>query len=550
MRSLFPSLKGVVDMISSARQAIACILLIWPTIICAQSQIAPDKSSHGTVSGKVTHKDNGVSGVTVGLNFVEEYRQRSSRNKAVTDESGNYRITNVPPGSYEVAVSMLGYVAVSGSRGLRKPVIIGKGETVENVDFAVVRGGVITGKITDADGRPVVEMEVEIDPVRMGDGYIRPGVRTDDRGVYRAFGLLPGQYKVSAGNDERTGSLEPWRRVEYKLTYHPAVTDPQQATVIEVGEGAEVSDIDITLGRSAVRYSASGRIVNGETGQPVAGANYGVYILRKDYEGSHSGGLTTNNQGEFKLHNLIPGTYAINVEPPPNSDWRVDPVPFKIVDQDVTGLVFKTSKGATVSGVIGLDEAEGKPLPKMARYQIHAHVSSPTGRGSNSLASINPDGSFRLSGLQAGMVSFWLVNSDRLQVVEVERQGVVSPRGIEIKELENVTGVRVLVNYANGSIHGTIKFATGALPPDKRFHLTLMRVSSDQYSRSVHNNPTIDARGQFIVEGLLPGTYEVKAFVVPLDAFPGPNTKLPQTSQQVIVTNGNVSNVTLTMPQN
>lgn len=538
-------------MLSSARQAIACILLIWPTIIFAQSQTAPDKSDLATISGRVTHKDNGVSGVTVGLILLDEHRQSSSRQKAITDEDGNYRITNVAPGSYDVAVSLPAYVAASGSRGLRKPIVIVKGETVENVDFAIARGGVITGKVTDSDGRPLIEMEVNVTPTRIEVGAaMRSGIRTDDRGIYRAFGLTPGKYMVSAGMDERSSIGSPWMRAEYKLTYHPAGADPSQATIVEVTEGGEATNVDITLNRGSVRYSASGRIVDGETGQPIAGAHYGVQVLDQNYEGSHSGGMVTSDQGVFRLQNLAPGNYAILVEPPSNSDWRVESGRFKIVDQDISGLVFKTSKGASISGVVVLDEAEGKPLPNMARYQMHAYISGARGRGANRNASINADGSFRISGLPSGVVNFWLVNADRLQVVEVERQGIASGRGIEVKELEQITGVRVVVNYANGIVRGTVKLPNGSLSPNQRIHVNLRRVGDELNMWAVNSTPAVDGRGQFVTERLVPGTYEVRAYLLPSDMSSYPNTKIPETSQQVVVTNGNASTVTLTFPQN
>src|SRR5688572_24386191 len=98
-------------MISSARQAIACILLLWPTIIFAQSQTVADKESNGSVSGTVTVKGDAVSGVVVGLISMEQRFQRPTPLKATTDEEGKYHINNVRPGPYELTVSSLTYVA-------------------------------------------------------------------------------------------------------------------------------------------------------------------------------------------------------------------------------------------------------------------------------------------------------------------------------------------------------------------------------------------------------------------------------------------------------
>ena len=79
--------------------------------------------------------------------------------KATTDHDGFYRIANVPPGSYEVAPSAPAFRATSDNQRA-KTVVVGEDENVEGINFSLVRGGVITGKVTDADGRPVILQQV------------------------------------------------------------------------------------------------------------------------------------------------------------------------------------------------------------------------------------------------------------------------------------------------------------------------------------------------------------------------------------------------------
>ena len=143
-------------MVSSSRQIIVRVLLLLSVIASANAQSA-DKSSSSTISGKVTIGGKGVAGMVVGL--ADEIPSASihiTNLKAVTDEDGNYQIRNVPPGSYKVLVAALTYVQNDGPAR----VIIGKNEAAENVDVTLVRGGVITGKVIDADGRPVLEEEI------------------------------------------------------------------------------------------------------------------------------------------------------------------------------------------------------------------------------------------------------------------------------------------------------------------------------------------------------------------------------------------------------
>ena len=146
-------------MVPSARQAIACILLVFGAAIFIRSQTVPAKGPTATISGKVTLKSNGkgLPGIVVGLRLMESSNQRTARQKTVTDEQGNYRLSNVPPGNYEVVAVAPVFI---GEDGRSKTLLITKDETIENIDFTLVRGGVITGRVTDSDGHPIVEEEV------------------------------------------------------------------------------------------------------------------------------------------------------------------------------------------------------------------------------------------------------------------------------------------------------------------------------------------------------------------------------------------------------
>ncbi len=518
-------------------------------VICgfAQSQTLSDKSATATITGKVTIKGEGVAGIVVGLNNLIQDEVRSSRNRTTTDEDGNYRLTNIQPGRYEVIVASPTHVPTPGTN-TRKPLIINKGETVENIDFALVRGGVITGRVTDSEGRPVIEIEVSISPVEMTyNPTMRSGVLTDDRGVYRAFGLPPGKYKVFAGHEDRNTFGNSWLRASLKLTYHPAVSDASQAPIIEVTEDSETANVDITMGRGSVKYTASGRIVDGETGKPLGGVRYGIYRF-EGKGGSSTSGQMANSEGEFRVPNLTPGKYAVTAQSASDGDWQVEPVYFEVVDEDVTGLIVKTSKGGSASGVIVLEGGDSRAIPNPEKTIISAQVMFDRQfREGFRRGKVNADGSFRIDGLPAGRLSLYFSSVDnRFQLVRVERDGIPQAQGMEIKNLEQVTGLRVVVSYANGTIRGVIKFPTGSLPAEARLSAMLKRTGDDP-NNSFINAAEVDSRGQFIFERVLPGNYEVTATVYYPGPPTGPTPKIPPATQQVVVTNGNVSNVTLTL---
>jgi protocatechuate 3,4-dioxygenase beta subunit len=494
-------------MLSSTRQAIACILCIFTTAILAQSQTASVKELTSTVSGRVTVKDKPLQGVVVSLRLNDRYERRTFTSyKARTDVNGEYRITNVPAGNYLIVPLAPAFVTDDEPRFL----IVNKAETIEHVDFALIRGAAITGKVIDADGRPVVEQDVQLFPVTNNVmGRIPPGgqAETDDRGVYRIYGLRPGSYKVGVGAGD-DGAYGGYKAAFYKRIYHPSTGDITQATVIELSEGGEASNVDITVGRTMNTFTATGRIID-EAGQPVANVSYGVVqYITPNHTSSNSNGAVTNSRGEFKLDNLLPGKYAIFIRPGPTSNWNAEQTPFEIVDEDVTGLVVKTKKGATVSGVVVLEGADDKAAAELLRRSmLSAQVTAPNSeRPSFGWTQIGADGSFTISGLAFGTANFNIPSSTRFRIVRVERGGVVQPRGVEIKEGEPVTGVRIVVNFGNVSLRGVIELIGGTLPPNANFYVYLRNTADDPMHGSPQVSADVDARGQFVVEGLLPGT--------------------------------------------
>src|SRR5206468_1836591 len=82
------------------------------------------------------------------------------------------------------------------------------GDQLEGLDFTLMRGGVITGRITNAEGKPVVEARIQLVAAADADGRNQQIIfppflfQTDDRGVYRVYGLAAGRYLVSVGEGQ------------------------------------------------------------------------------------------------------------------------------------------------------------------------------------------------------------------------------------------------------------------------------------------------------------------------------------------------------------
>src|SRR5687768_16988089 len=274
---------------NSIHQAVACSLLVAAVTVCGYSQTTPPKELTATITGKVTVQGKAVAGVIISLRSTEpgSYRQLMDQ-RGVTNASGEYQITNVPPGNYIVAPAGGAFV-VAGEAKSERSVIVNKAETIEDFDFSLMPGGVITGRVVDPDGRPVIEEEIHLFASRDERTFTPwPATITDDRGVYRIFGLKPGAYKVAAGRDDEGGSSR--RHGVHTRTFYPGISDFAEATVIQVTEGSEASNIDITVSRLLTTYTASGRIVDGVTGQPVANVGYGFARFLNEAKSSNLGG--------------------------------------------------------------------------------------------------------------------------------------------------------------------------------------------------------------------------------------------------------------------
>ena len=519
----------------SARYLCTVLLttLSLPALLTAQTAtVQTAKTPRSSVSGRVTIKEKGVGGVLVGLRKTEFQLPTDTYQRATTDPDGFYRITNVPPGNYEVLPSAPAFVAAPGDTR-SKQVVVGDDDNAEGINFALVRGGVITGRITDADGRPLIQQSVGIyfenaftraqqqSPQRQV--FPATSVQTDDRGIYRVFGLQAGRYKVASGRSDEIAMTgpNPAGRASYRQVFYPDVDEPDKAKVIEVSEGSEATDIDITLGRALQTFAATGRVVDGERNLPVPNLRFGVQrILGQRMEFVNTA-ITSNFQGEFVIEGLIPGRYGINLFPnqSQSTEFRAETLNFEIIDQDITGVVVKLVKGASVSGVVVIESEDKAVQAKLSELQLRAFVAVPGGGmfSSSGASPIGPDGSFRLGGLGSGTLNFNLGMQARpmpprgFSIARVEHDGVVAPRGIEIKDGEQVTGVRVILTYGSAVIRGLVTTENGPLPAGTRVSLSMTK--SGERFNPYFRPPMVDPRGRFLIEGIPAGTYELAAVI-------------------------------------
>jgi protocatechuate 3,4-dioxygenase beta subunit len=524
------------------------------------------KAPSGSISGRVTIKDKGAPGVVMGLRRTDTMSMGvfAPFSKATTDHDGYYRFNNVAAGNYEVAPSAPAYVlaTTSGNAGpgsimaKGKSVLVAEDENVDSINFSLVKGGVITGRVTDADGRPVIQQAVNIfradafnqqQPQQPPQIFAVGNAQTDDRGIYRVFGLTGGRYKVAAGRgDETAPSFGMTTGPRYKQVFHPDASEQAKANVIEVTEGSEANNIDITLGRALQTFAATGRVIDAEKNVSVPNVRFGLQRMvgqRREFAPTL---ITSNAQGDFIAEGLVPGKYSFHLFSNPGFEQRLEAMTFDIVDQDISGITVKLTKGSSLAGVVVIESEDKSALQKLSEMQLRAWMMT-SGSGGFALSTtspIAPDGSFRLSGLSGGTVNIMLASTTSpypvkgFSIARVERDGVGSSPRVEIKDGEQVTGVRVIVVYGTATLRGVVKLENGTLPDGARIFVRLQK-PGDNFSNMMP--PQVDARGHFLIDGMAPGVYEVSASVL------GMGKQSPAVKREVSLQEGVTTDVLLTI---
>jgi protocatechuate 3,4-dioxygenase beta subunit len=533
-------------------RALAGLILLVPLSAHAQTAPAGAKPT-GTISGKVTVNEKGVPDILVAAQPSDRPVQQPVA-RAKSDAGGRYRLTGLPAGQYQImavapALAASEQSVYTGSfYGSAKSVLLASGEDADDVDIRLVPGSVITGRVTDADGKPVIEERINLQMVdQAGKANNQSTVpmwnyqmnATDDRGIYRIYGLSAGRYHVRVGS-EGGNFMMSRKPTYYPLTFYGNTTDAAKAAVVELQEGTEAANIDIRVGRAMSTFVASGRVIDAETGQPVPGIRL-AYGTGRPNQPFHAGfiGSATNARGEFRLEGLEPGRYGVSVSASFESAAHYsDPLFFEIADADVTNLELRATRGLTLSGVVVFEGSRAKELlQQISLLRVGANVSSPANQQNqtSSSSSIAADGSFQLSGVRPGKARLYVATSSSalrgITIVRAERGGVDVTQNLEVLAGESITDLRIVATLGAGTIRGTVRFVGGEPPPNVRLYISTRREGTPQGGGGL-----VDARGRFLIGSLPSGTYDVTLNMNSVGPPAGRPIK-PQ-SQTVPVTDG------------
>lgn len=491
----------------------------------------------GSITGRVVGED-GRPMVEAQVIIYGAYQSANSR-AAITDSSGLFQFKDLPPRPYIMRVALPGYVeAPDETRSLWEPRYVFVGDRVQ---LTLVRGGVITGTVLNAQGEPIVGTVVRAIRVRDAQGHrTAPDVvpvamprMTDDRGIYRIYGLQPGSYiVVTAGNTPFFGMANSF---EGEMpTYYPSSTR-DTAMEVAVRSGEESTGVDI-------RYrNERGRVISGiVTGTTNATEHFSIsLILTRVGSGVVEAQTFAPDAGDrraFSLTGVADGEYELVAQGFLERGESVASAPMRVTvrGSDLTGLQLSLAPLASLSGRITLDPPLTDPSctsvnsaatltssfvfarrEDFERERLQPPILSASGN------SPNEQGEFTLRNLSAGIFRLTLrLPNDNLYVRALTLPQAVNtgaqasgaratPSGtIAVRSGERASGITINLSQGAANLGGRVApQAEGvALPPNLRAYLVpTERERADDVLRYAEANVASD--GSFTFKSLAPGRY-------------------------------------------
>jgi hypothetical protein len=501
-----------------------CVAL---TLACAVSALALPQSAQRTprkgtsIRGRIL-TDDGQPLVKVQISVGAVRADRVGRVVGV-DEGGNFEVEGLAPGLYRIFARVPGYVNLTDQTATYRP--------GDFVTLRFARGGVITGTVTGPAGEPVVAINVRAIRVRDENGRrIRESGftfsrDTDDRGVYRVYGLPTGSYLLMAG--ARTFDLSS-DYASRAPTYYPSST-PDTAAEITVGAGQEVTGADIRY-RAERGHTISGTVTGGLPPDLSGGFSVSLTHIASGLSPYQAFNPTMERGRGFAFYGVADGEYELYVqsfgrgEDISSANRRV-----VVRGADITGLEIEIKPLGAISGRALLEPSE--TACKKDRVSLVEEImlvarldeKKAEGRFGSSFRGFaegpaTDKGEFTLRNLEAGRYSFTArLPDDSWYIREIASTAAgrtinIARNGIALKPGERVTDITVMIAEGAASVGGRIAQEKENADRMRAYLVPVEKENIDNPLR--YGDTAIKSDGSFQFKNVAPGRYLLVARAV------------------------------------
>jgi hypothetical protein len=504
---------------------LAMLSLCW---VAAIAQTSAPASNLGTISGRVVN-ESGRPLANARIILKSSGLMLSTENNSTnTDREGKFEVSGLKPMSYQVSADLQGYVPVL--RNDPHDAQAGIYHVGDVVSLVMTKGGVITGAVTDQAGEPVVGVRVEATIVRSAnrlpsaEHLVDQSDMTDDRGIYRIYGLLEGTYVVWAGgNGPRPDDLDPF--ANDVRTYAPA-SARDTAQEIVVRGGAETNGVDITY------RGGSGLVVSGKVSGPAGEQNLGFVILLVSSGGVDMRSFQRPNDRGFMLSGVDDCDYEIIAMSGdrPDSDWMLSAVKqIKVRGADVTGVELVVRPLSSIIGRVVLEESVPTACNDKRRPIFTETLISAQSNSTDTLppafgvlrAPVNADerGNVTFKNLSPGRYYFttqhfaddWYLKSIAFVPSETAKAVDAARTWTTLKSGDRLRGLTITLAPGAATLRAQIALSKGETLAEK-LNVYLVPVEKEAIEDPLRfYGAVVTAQGKVVLHNLAPGRYRVFA---------------------------------------
>ncbi len=458
-----------------------------------------------------------------------------TRRVTTTDAEGRYEFLELPAGRFSVSATKAGYVSLQ--YGQRRPfesgtpVTLADGEAAERIDFSLPNGSVIVVRVTDDFGEPLAGAQVQVQRFQYGpDGQRRLTMApvsslgfpaaTDDRGEFRAYGLMPGEYVIGA-TVRNMGFAGPTSQNDtnegFSPTFYPGTSSATEAQAISIAVGEERS-VQFSMVSSRMAR-ITGTVVTSE-GRPAAGAQL-IVVSRQGAGMNSSGGGTVAADGTFAVSGIAPGEHSIDVRPQVRSGEsgaEYASVPIVVSGSDISGLRIVTGKSASISGRVlfeGTASRDGGPTPPrvmaMPVDSSSRPIFFPIGADPLSNGALDENGNFQL-GAASGRIFLNVLAPPTWVIKSITLDGNdITDEPLELTGKQSVAGLVIRMTDKLTQISGRVSDGRGQLLRDYVVVIQPAEAKEPIIASRWIRTARPDTNGRFETRGMRPGRYVATA---------------------------------------